>query len=302
MIDLRELEYFLAIAERRSFTAAAAELNITQPALTKSIRLLEDELGVQLFRRLPRGVELTPYGASLARHARAVRVQVKDAISEIQSLQSGISGRITIGAGPAWLRRLLPSAVGALVRERPLVRVRIVGGFDEAILQDLRLGEIDAALVEVPSSEESADLDVHPLTTDELIVACRKGHPLTEREEVRISELLTAQWALPPRATRSRRRLDSLFISRELPPPDAVVETESGAFLLSLLKESDALTYTTRRTLEQPDASDLAEIGVPELAAERIAGFITRKGQTMSPPLAVLFAGLRALAEADARN
>ena len=76
MIDLRELEYFLAIAERRSFTAAAAELNITQPALTKSIRLLEDELGVQLFRRLPRGVELTPYGASLARHARAVRVQV----------------------------------------------------------------------------------------------------------------------------------------------------------------------------------------------------------------------------------
>lgn len=302
MFDLRELEYFLTIAERRSFTAAAAKLNITQPALTKSIRLLEDALGVQLFRRLPRGVELTPYGASLARHARAVRVQVKDAISDIQSLKSGISGRITIGAGPAWLRRLLPVAVSALVHERPLVRVRIVGGFDEAVLQNLRLGEIDAALVEVPSSEESADLDVCPLTSDKLVVACRKDHPLAQREEVRISDLLTALWALPPQATRSRRRLDSLFISRELPPPDAVVETESGAFLLSLLKESDALTYTTRRTLEQPDASDLVEIGIPELAAERIAGFITRKGQTMSPPLAVLFAGLRALAEADARN
>jgi LysR family transcriptional regulator of gallate degradation len=302
MFDLRELEYFLTIAERRSFTAAAAELNITQPALTKSIRLLEDALGVQLFRRLPRGVELTPYGASLARHARVVRVQVKDAISDIQTLQSGVSGRITIGAGPAWLRRLLPAAVSALVREKPLVRVRIVGGFDEAVLQNLRLGEIDAALVEVPSSEESADLEVHPLTSDKLVVACRKDHPLTQREEVRISDLLTALWALPPRATRSRRRLDSLFISRELPPPDAVVETESGAFLLSLLKESDALTYTTRRTLDQSDASDLTEIQVPELAAERIAGFITRKGQTMSPPLAVLFSTLRALAEADGCN
>jgi len=302
VIDLRELEYFLTIAEHRSFTAAAVELNITQPALTKSIRLLEDELGVQLFRRLPRGVELTPYGASLARHARAVRVQVKDAISEIQSLRSGISGRISIGAGPAWLRRLLPSAVGELVRERPLVRVRIVGGFDEAILRDLRLGEIDAALVEVPSSEESGDLDVHPLTSDELVVACRKGHPLTQRDEVRISDLLTARWALPPRATRSRRRLDSLFISRELPPPEAVVETESGAFLLALVRESDALTYTTRRTLEQADAADLLGLEVPELAADRVAGFITRKGQTMSPPLAVLFAALRSLAEAHARN
>ena len=168
MIDLRQLEYFLKIAERRSFTAAAVELRITQPSLTKSIRLLEQDLGVQLFRRLPRGVELTQFGTSLARHARSVRVQVKNALGEIESLRQGVSGRITIGAGPSWLRRLLPRAIGILIEEHPLVRIQVVGGFDEALLRGLRLGEVDAAVVEIPSVEECADLDVsrsHPTSS-----------------------------------------------------------------------------------------------------------------------------------------
>jgi LysR family transcriptional regulator of gallate degradation len=72
-MDLRQLEYFLAIAKRRSFTAAASELGLTQPSLTKTIRALEQELSVQLFERLPRGVELTSFGNSLLHHAEAMR-------------------------------------------------------------------------------------------------------------------------------------------------------------------------------------------------------------------------------------
>jgi DNA-binding transcriptional LysR family regulator len=79
IMDLRQLEYFLRVAQRRNISAAAAELNITQPSLTKSIKLLEKELGVRLFDRLARGVELTDYGHTLLRHAEAVHVQIGDA-------------------------------------------------------------------------------------------------------------------------------------------------------------------------------------------------------------------------------
>jgi LysR family transcriptional regulator of gallate degradation len=302
MIDLRQLEYFLKIAERRSFTAAAVDLRITQPSLTKSIRLLEQDLGVQLFRRLPRGVELTPFGVSLARHARSVRVQVKEALSEIESLRQGVSGRITVGAGPSWLRRLLPRAVGQLIEERPLVRIQVVGGFDEALLRGLRLGEIDAAVVEIPSVEECTDLEVSPLATDTLVVIARDRHPLAGAGSIAAADCLAFPWVLPPRATRARRRLDALFVSRELPPPDATVETESGAFIVAMLGASDALTYTTRRTVEQAEATGIIIIDVPELAAERTAGFITRRGQAKSPTLEALFEGLSVLAAADPRN
>jgi DNA-binding transcriptional LysR family regulator len=80
------------------------------------------------------------------------------------------------------------------------------------------------------------------------------------------------------------------------------VETESGAFIVSMLAASDALTYTTRRTVEQAEATGIGIIDVPELAAERSAGFITRRGQAKSPTLAALFEALSALAAADPRN
>ena len=100
-MDLRQLEYFLRVAQRKNISIAAAELNITQPTLTKSIKLLEDQLGVKLFDRLPRGVALTSFGVTLLRHAEAVHVQMKDAGNELTALRSGTFGTVMIGAGPA---------------------------------------------------------------------------------------------------------------------------------------------------------------------------------------------------------
>lgn len=170
------------------------------------------------------------------------------------------------------------------------------------MLRGLRLGEIDAALVEIPSVEDSTDLEVNPLASDTLVVIARAGHPLADAGSISAADCLAFPWILPPRATRTRRRLNSLFVSRELPPPDATVETELGAFIVALLGASDALTYTTRRTVEQAEAAGIVIIDVPDLAAERTAGFITRRGQAKSPTLEALFHGLSALAAADPRN
>src|SRR5215469_4705109 len=107
-MDFRQLEYFLRVAQRKNISLAAADLNIAQPTLTKSIKLLEDRLGVKLFERLPRGVALTPFGQTLLRHAEAVHVQIRDAGQEIAAQRSGTVGTVAIGAGPTWLRSYLP--------------------------------------------------------------------------------------------------------------------------------------------------------------------------------------------------
>ena len=236
-MDLRRLEYFLSVAKHLSITAAAEDLGLAQPTLTKSIRSLEEELGVQLFQRLPRGVELTDFGRSLLRHAEAMHVQVQDALNEIEGLRGGAIGVVTIGAGPSWLRRHLPLAIARTLSRNPSLKVRIDGGYDDALLRALRHGEVDFVVSELPSPERAKDLAITPLTSDSLGVCCREEHPLVGERNIPLNVLLDYPWIMPSRRTRAQRRLQALFIAANLASPDPVVETESMAFLLQMLRE-----------------------------------------------------------------
>jgi len=302
-MNLKQLEYFLAVARLRSMTAAAAELGIAQPTLTKSIRSLEQELGVKLFQRLARGVEPTDVGLSLVRHAESISVQVQDALAEIGSLSGGAVGTVKIGAGPAWLRRHLPLAVARTVARNPGIRVRIEGGFDDALLRALRRGEVDFAVAELPSVETSQDLNILPLTSDRLGACCRAGHPLhAAPEPPQLFHLLGYPWVMPPRATRAQRRLRALFVAADLQPPEALVETESMAFLIQMVRHSDALTFTVSTTLQARESEGLVMLEVPALAATRQAGVVSRKDGWLSPAALAVVDELRAICSAEPTN
>jgi DNA-binding transcriptional LysR family regulator len=125
VVELRQLEYFLRVAQRKSISLAAADLNIALPTLTKSIKLLEQQLGVRLFEWLPPGVVLTPFGPMLLRRAEAVHVQVKDAGQEIAAQRNGSIGAVAIGAAPTWLRCHLPAALARTIFVHPGVHIRV---------------------------------------------------------------------------------------------------------------------------------------------------------------------------------
>jgi LysR family transcriptional regulator of gallate degradation len=301
-VDIRRLDYFLKIAELRSMTAAAAALHVTQPTLTKSIKLLEEELGVSLLRRLPRGVELTIYGQSLVRHAQAVRVQLDSAIGELDGLRTGAEGQVMIGAGPSWLRRHLPLALVRALAERPRLKVRVFGGFDEALLRSLRHGDLDFVVAELPP-DGAPDLEIEPLTSDMLGLCCRANHPLTRKKrKPTLESLLTYPWALPANNAGARRKLDSLFISRGLKPPVPTVETESMAFLFAFVRSSDALTFTTSTTTHQPEGAGLKMLDIPALRTSRGAGIISRRGAWLSPAAQSVITELKAICAADPKN
>ena len=302
IMDLRQLEYFLRVAQRRNISIAAAELNITQPSLTKSIKLLEKNLGVRLFDRLARGVELTDYGRTLMRHAEAVHVQVGDAAGEIAALRSGTFGAVTIGAGPAWLRRHLPLAIAQAVARYPGIRVRVAGGFDDELYRSLRGGAHDFVVAELPRPEDRRGLDVRALTSDELGVCCRAGHPLSVKRRVAPESLLAYPWVRLPRTTRSQQRLEALFGACDLEAPQNVVETTSHAFLLSFLRQSDSLTFTTARTVATEEGAGLVMLSVPRLTTRREAGIVRRRGGCLSPAAQQVMERLVAVCARDPQN
>ncbi|HET8762335.1 MAG TPA: LysR substrate-binding domain-containing protein [Gemmatimonadales bacterium] len=301
-MNLRQLDQFLAVAHAGSFTAASADLGVAQPSLTKSIRSIERELGARLFERLPRGVVLTPAGQAFRRHAERVGVQLQDAMREVTSLMGDTSGTVVVGAGPSWLRRLLPQAAANAMKSHPSLRLSVLGGFDDVLVKALRAGALDFVVAELPPEDSAKDLTLQALTSDRLTVLCREGHPLAGTSQPPLGELLAFPWVMPPATTRAQQRLNALFVAADLPPPNIVAETESLAFLLQLLLASDTLTFSVSSTTSLPEAAGTVMLDVPQLRAERSAGIITRRHGWTSQGARTIIEELQMLCRPETRN
>ena len=282
-VDLKQLSYFQCVAELGNITAAAAELNITQPTLSKSMQILEDQLGVTLFTREARGVALTPFGQRLLEHAKIVDVQVNSAVDDLDTLRKGEAGSVRIGAGPAWLRSHLPDVVAKVMDERPGISITVIGGFDQQLIQMLASGDVDFVLAETPLSPISKGYSIELLTSDELLVCCRRGHPLIKKKDLALADLAGHWWALPSVETLARKKLDALLLSIGFGALPNVVEASSLAFVLALVRKSDALTYTTTSSLKSAAGREIVALGVPGTKVSRAAGLITRQPSLVSP-------------------
>ncbi len=295
-MDLVQLRHFVAVAEHGSLSRAAGALSLTQPGVTKSVRNLERELGVKLFVRRPRGVELTECGVALLRHAKLVGVQLRDAVAEIRAVSGGEVGEIGVGAGPSWLSRFLPVAVSRLVAKRPGVRVRVVGGFNDRLMRALRDGDLDLLVAALPEGLAEPDLDCVPLTHDVLGVIARRGHPVLDRR-VRPEDLLDYGWVLPGRDVLSRHRLEALFLSRGLTPPQPVIQSDSISFILATLRVSDCLGFATSQILVGDEAADIVPVPVRDISFRRAAGIIHRRRGELSQAAQALVDELRSVCE-----
>jgi DNA-binding transcriptional LysR family regulator len=179
-MELRHLRYFIAVAEEKHVTRAAERLGIQQPPLSMQIRALEQELDVQLFRRKPRGVELTDAGAAFLDRARAILDQVDRAFATTRRTARGEQGRVVVGfTSSAPFHPFVPRVIRAYREMSPLVSLVLEESGSGELVQGLNNEEIDAAFIRSPLADV-VGLNVRPLLEEKMIVALPTGHPLAK--------------------------------------------------------------------------------------------------------------------------
>jgi len=185
-MELRHLRYFVAVAEERHVTRAAARLGIQQPPLSQQIRALETELELQLFRRKPRGVELTPAGEAFLAEARIVLERAEHAVLAARRAARGEAGRLGLGfTSSASFHPLVPRVIRDFRETSPLVALTLEEAGTGELVDGLRAERIDAAFVRSPIGA-AAELAVHSVLKEEMVAALPAGHPLAGAARTRL--------------------------------------------------------------------------------------------------------------------
>jgi DNA-binding transcriptional LysR family regulator len=186
-VELRHLRYFVAIAEERSFTRAAERLWVAQPGLSSQIRRLEAELGVRLFERHTRGVDLTDAGELFLERARATLAAAEDARSTGRDLEAGLVGSVRLGLAVEAPAAFAPALLGAFGRDRPDVELTVFESYCGTLLRDLRDSRLDVVIA--PAVSGSAELRRLRLGSERWVVLVGRGHRLWTPGPLDVREL-----------------------------------------------------------------------------------------------------------------
>jgi DNA-binding transcriptional LysR family regulator len=179
-MELRHLRYFIAVAEEGHITRASERLGIQQPPLSQQIRALERELDVQLFRRKPRGVELTDAGSAFLERARVILAEVERAFASTRRTARGEQGRVVVGfTGSAPFHPFVPRVIRSFRELSPLVSLVLEESGSSELVQGLHNESIDAAFIRSPVADV-VELVVRPLLEEDMLVALPVGHPLAD--------------------------------------------------------------------------------------------------------------------------
>lgn len=295
--SVRQLQMIISVAECGTMVGAAEQVNLTQPAVTKAVRELEEDLGVRLFKRSNRGVTPTIYGDVLIRRARMVLSQLAQGAEEIEGLSTGTGGRVVVGtllAGAAWL---VPRSVARLRERRGGVHVSIVEGTNERLIPMLLHGEIDFIVGRLSEVEYNDGLVQEALYDENIILVARQGHPLHDGTVKATRDLAGFDWILPPPDTTLRRQIDQAFVADGLDPPNVVVDSVSLQANRELLKSTDLICVMPEGVIADDIANgSLVNIPTRKQRGTGPVGISMRKEEHLSPTAEAFLNTLREVA------
>lgn len=297
-MELRQLKYFLSLLEHGNFNRAADALFITQPALSKSMRALEEDLGVQLLERTASGVIPTLYGRILANHATLACQELRRANEQITALSTHGSGRIVVGAGTAILRYLMPATFAQVSAFDSRLEIVIREGLRDTLLLQLMRGEIDLAICTRADNGSHGDLVEETLLTDSPAVVAHQSHPLHRARNVDGRDLARYRWIMPSSSEKEREQLVSMMVADGGAAPVVAVETSSSTLMAQLIGQQPLLSYLPRLLL----ATDPAYAGIKAVRTaliwpEHEVCLIHRKGSMQLPVIETFLRAVRAAAQ-----
>ena len=190
MMELRHLRYFVVVAESLSFTRAAAQLRIAQPALSRQVRALEDEIGVDLMKRSPRGVTLTAEGKLFLEEARELLKRAEESVEKVRALARGQYGELHIGYAPSPTVEILPPALAAFQKAFPHVNVLLHDVSRREAVDGLQDGTLELAIMPEASSLQTDGIEFEALRSYPFCVALAPMHPLARLKAIPLEKVV----------------------------------------------------------------------------------------------------------------
>ena len=276
-MEVHQLRYFCAVAETGNFTRAAEREQVAQPSLSQQIMKLEEELGVRLFDRLGRAVRLTDVGRVFLKRARTVLGELRAAKEEVAERQSTISGPISVGVIPTIAPYFLPARLATFSRNYPDVSVSVVEDVTARLMDRLRAGLIDIAVIALPI--RGHDVETSPLRTERLYAILPKHHHLAKRRTLHLKELREEPFLLL-RDDHCFRETAIEICKRARILPQVVFESGQFSSIVGMVGAGLGISIVPEMALEQ--RPDCRFVLISDERASRTVGVATLKGHFLS--------------------
>ncbi|MDI3403617.1 LysR substrate-binding domain-containing protein [Streptomyces cavernicola] len=288
-MDLQQMRYAVAVAEERSFTRAAERCHVVQSALSHQIKGLERELGVVLFARTSRRVEVTAAGEAFLAAARVSLDAAERAVSDAAAAAGEIRGTLTIGVIPTVTAIDIPAALGAFHRKHPAVRIRLRGGGSDEFIAAIADGSMDVAVLGLPDTMTPKNVNTRVLARERLAAVVSADHALAARRRLRLEDLVDEAFVDFPEGTPGRAPSDLAFRAAGL-HREVAFEAMSTDLMLSLVKNNLVIALLSPAVI--PDSDELRTI--PVTSGPTRVEYLAWSGFNVSPVAQAFLEGLAA--------
>lgn len=297
MQDIWRLHHFLAVADAGSFHGAARRLNISQPALTKSIRVLEQTFGTELFLRQSRGVHLTEAGEVLRRHARDIEASWNAAVVEVAPLSTGMGGFMRIGGGPVYSEIHFPNVLADLRRAYPKLQLIVSTGVASELLPVLKKGDIRVYAGGVPRDgyELGPDFETEVLYDQSNALFAAHTHPIFAQDGYSAADTLAYPWLNLFSGQQAMMRIEQYFTRHQLSPPSLALESHSVQIALKMIADHNFIACMPVPLARAFPTLRIRELDVPGFRWSIPTGVTFHRAAAKFAPIGLLLRSLRRL-------
>jgi LysR family transcriptional regulator, pca operon transcriptional activator len=300
-VKFRHLQTFVEVARQKSVMKAAGLLNVSQPAVTKTIRELEDILGVAVLERDGRGIRLTRYGEVFLRHAGAALTALRQGIDSVSQERAGGGPPIRIGALPTVSSRIMPAAISLFLNEDTGSHVKVVTGENAVLLEQLRVGDLDLVVGRLAAPEKMQGFSFEHLYSEKVLFVVRHDHPLMRSLRSPFDGLADHPVLMPTQGSVIRPFVESFLIANGVGRIPQQIETVSDAFGRAFVRSSDAIWIISEGVVAG-DVADgfLSALPIDTSETTGPVGLTMRTDTSPSLPLSMLTQTIREAARSVA--
>ena len=303
-LKLSHLRLISAISDHGQVSAAAESMHISQPAASRMLHEVESILKAPLCERAAKGMVMTRFGEAMARRARSILLEIREANREIAELKTGYGGAVNMGSVTAPAISLAVPAIQKVRSLYPAIQINCQVETSNILARDLISARYDFVIGRIPDELNPRLFNASPLGVEKACLIVRTGHPLLKRLPCSLSELGRYDWVFQPPGAMLSRTMEMMFMESNIPLPDNIVNTSSVLLTMALIAESDAIAPIAEEVASfiASQSSRMGEIAILETDFEIVLApfsLITARGRAL-PPSAKLLHDL--ILEECARN